>query len=135
MTGIPMIRACDCSTGIEEDRPMTDAEYAQWQTDQAAAAAAAQAATQRLGFANQATLLHERNRWLAQSDPYVLASPPPDMPADVASAVKSGQAALLAWRQALRDWPTTVTDWTAPPPLPAAPTITLPSGRPLIIVT
>jgi hypothetical protein len=107
--------------------------------DSAHQTAAATAAATRTAATNQATLIHERNRWLAQTDPYVLptASLPSDMPADVLAAIadSANQAAIAAWRQQLRDWPGTVTDWTNPPPLPAPPSIPLPSGRQLIIVT
>lgn len=96
----------------------------------------------KVAATNKAMVLHQRNRWLAQTDPYVLpdASLPADMPADVLSVLTaegtpSVQDQIKTWRQALRDYPATVTDWTAPPPLPAAPQITLASGRALIIVT
>lgn len=89
--------------------------------------------------ANQASILHERNRWLAQTDPFVLptASLPADMPADVLAAISDSgsQQEILAWRQQLRDYPSTVTDWARPPALPTPPSIPLPSGRQLIIVT
>jgi hypothetical protein len=88
---------------------------------------------------NQGNILHQRNRWLAQTDPYVLPVPslPADMPQDVLTAIsdKNNQAAIMAWRQALRDYPLTVTDWARPPALPPPPPIPLPSGRQLIIVT
>ena len=96
----------------------------------------------RVAATNKASLLHERNRWLTETDPYVLPVPslPSDMPGDVlnvlaAQGTPSVQDQLKAWRQDLREYPATVTDWTAPPPLPAPPNITLPSGRPLVIVT
>ncbi len=95
-----------------------------------------------LAATNRATILHERNRWLTETDPYVLpvSSLPGDLPGDVlgvlaAQGTPSVQDQLRAWRQQLRDYPATVTDWTNPPPLPAPPNITLPSGRALIIVT
>lgn len=89
--------------------------------------------------ANEQNLIHERNRWLAQTDPYVLptASLPADMPSDVLTAISdsANQSAITAWRQSLRDYPSTVSDWARPPQLPSPPTIELPSGRALIIVT
>jgi len=105
--------------------------------DSAYETAAQTAATAKLEATNQANLLHERNRWLAQTDPYMLAPAnfPSDMPADVQAAITANLAAIQTWRQQLRDWPSTVTDWTQPPPLPTPPSITLPSGRQLIIVT
>lgn len=86
---------------------------------------------------NKANLLHQRNRWLAQTDPYVLPVPslPADMPQDVLDAISKNQQTIIGWRQALRDYPGTVTDWTRPPALPSPPPIPLPSGRQLIIVT
>lgn len=89
--------------------------------------------------ANEENVIHERNRWLAQTDPFVLptASLPADMPSDVLTAVadSANQDAIKTWRQALRDYPSTVTDWAQPLALPAPPAIELPSGRLLIIVT
>ena len=96
----------------------------------------------KLAASNKAALLHERNRWLAQTDPFVLPEPalPADMPADVLGVLTAGgtpsvRDQITAWRQALRDYPGAVEDWTQPPPLPAPPAIKLPSGRNLIIVT
>lgn len=102
-----------------------------------AIAAEKAAAAQVLTATNQANVLHQRNRWLAQTDPYVLPTGalPSDMPADVLDAIKASQSQIVAWRQQLRDYPGSVTDWTKPPPLPAPPNIPLSSGRQLIIVT
>lgn len=41
MSDAPMIATYNCATGSADYRPMTDAEAAQWQADQAAAEAAA----------------------------------------------------------------------------------------------
>ncbi|MDE2105126.1 MAG: hypothetical protein KGL39_48305 [Patescibacteria group bacterium] len=129
-----------------------DANSAQGLLDLATAAAAGPeydplraklaAETATLAAANKATLIHERNRWLAESDTYVLppAALPPDLPADVVAVLTAGgtpspQDQLKAWRQALRDWPSTVADWTNPGPLPSPPSLTLASGRPLLILT
>ena len=70
---------------------------------------------------NKATILHARNRWLGETDAFMLPTPsfPSDMPAAVQQAITSNLSEIEAWRKQLRDYPTTVTDWTKPPPLPA----------------
>lgn len=97
----------------------------------------ASAETARTIAVNQGTLLRQRNRWLAQTDPYMLpvAAFPTDTPAEIKTAISNNLDAIRIWRQKLRDWPATVTDWTQPGELPAPPTITLASGRSLIILT
>lgn len=89
------------------------------------------------GLSHESSLLQMRNRWLAQTDPYLLqpATFPQDMPGEVQTAITGNLAAIETWRQSLRDYPGTVTDWTRPPALPSPPAILLPSGRQLIIVT
>ena len=100
------------------------------------------AAQGKAAVTNMATLLHTRNRWLVETDTYVL--PVDALPADMPNEVKAVLAAqgtptvqqrIETWRAELRAYPATVTDWTTPPPLPSPPDIRLPSGRALIIVT
>lgn len=109
----------------------------EWNARQTEAAAEVSAALERAALTNQQTLLHTRNRWLGESDAYMLPTNafPADMPDEVKQAIAGNQAELEAWRKQLRDWPSTVTDWADPPALPAPPSITLTSGRQLIIVT
>ena len=117
--------------------PLSDEELAQQTADEAAAAANETAEQAALAAANQRSLIQQRNRWLVETDAYLIpaASAPPDMPTDVQAAVTANIAAIKSWRQQLRDWPATITDWTKPGSLPAPPNIALPSGRQLIITS
>lgn len=117
-------------------RPYTDDELEQHQTDQDAAAAAAEAEATLVAEVNEATTLAKRNRWLLETDPYNLTGATvTDIPSDVTSTVEKNLAAIQAWRQELRDYPDSVTDWATPPPLPSAPAISLKSGKPLFRLT
>lgn len=70
-----------------------------------------------------AGLRAKRDRWLAQTD--VLALPaaayPVDMPQAVKDQIAANRQAWLDFRQALRQYPSTVTDPLSPPPFPAQP--------------
>lgn len=116
---------------------LTDDEAAQAQTDEQAWQERQTTESATVAATNQQTLLHQRNRWIGETDAYMLPADafPSDMPDDVKEAISTSQSAIAEWRQQLRDWPATVADWTAPPALPQPPQITLASGRQLIIVT
>lgn len=82
----------------------------QWQTDQQAATDAAllaEATAQARAWVNLRMI---RDRWLAQTD-YIevfLASGFSPLPAAIQDAVTANSAGWLAWRQGLRDLPSTV---------------------------
>lgn len=69
------------------------------------------------------SLRAKRDRWLAQTDVLVLptAALPTDMPQALKDQVAANQKPWLAFRQALRDYPSTVEDPLDPPPFPDPP--------------
>lgn len=111
--------------------PPTWDEVVAWHSASSSAAARVLAGT------NKAVILHQRNRWLTETDPYMLPAPsfPTDMPQALVDAITAHLALLQTWRAQLRDYPSTVTDWTSPPPLPSPPAIQLATGGTLVLVS
>jgi hypothetical protein len=103
----------------EELRPMNADELAQRDADQQSAADQLQLQRKQAAGALRA----KRDRWLAQTDALFLpdAALPTDMPQALKDAVSANRPAWKAFRQALRDYPATVTDPLAPPDFPQPP--------------
>lgn len=103
----------------EELRPMNADELAQRDAD--ARVTADQLQAQRRQAAG--SLRARRDRWLAQTDALMLpdAAFPTDMPQALKDAVSANRPAWRAFRQALRDYPATVTDPLSPPDFPQPP--------------
>jgi hypothetical protein len=103
----------------EELRPMNADELAQRDADQQSAADQLQLQRKQAAGALRAN----RDRWLAQTDALFLpdAALPTDMPQALKDAVSANRPAWKAFRQALRDYPATVTDPLAPPDFPQPP--------------
>lgn len=103
----------------EELRPMTADELKQRDADAQAADVQLQADRKRAA----GTLRAKRDRWLAQTDVLVLptAALPTDMPQALKDAIAANAPAWKTFRQALRDYPSTVTDPLVPPDFPQPP--------------
>lgn len=103
----------------EELRPMNADELAQRDADHQAADVQLQQDRKRAAGALRA----KRDRWLAQTDALFLpdAALPTDMPQALKDAIAANRPAWKAFRQALRDYPSTVTDPLSPPDFPQPP--------------
>lgn len=104
----------DCETGEATERPLTPEEIEA--AEEAAAEAAAQAEAQAW-----TALRDTRDATLTATD--WLMNPPSDLPGKHNSDINAHKQEWIAYRQALRDMPTTTTDpfnpqWPVPPPVP-----------------